>query len=116
MPFAAPRWCPRCGVSHPSGSECPVGAAERRAEVDRSRPSARHRGYDRRWEAARAAYLQAHPLCVVCGQQATEVDHAIPIALGGAMWDEANWQALCKPHHSAKTMREVNERRAPHHG
>jgi 5-methylcytosine-specific restriction protein A len=92
-----------------------VTAHERKAEVDRRRPGSRQRGYTSKWEKARAAFLRAHPYCH-CGAAATEVDHAIPVALGGAMWDETNWQSLCRSHHSAKTMREVNLRRVPRRG
>jgi 5-methylcytosine-specific restriction protein A len=84
--------------------------------VDRQRPSARQRGYTSEWEKRRAAFLRAHPNCVICGAPAVEVDHIVPVALGGAMWDEANWQALCKAHHSAKTMGELNQRRVPRRG
>ena len=45
---------------------------------------------------------------------ATEVDHILPIEDGGAMYDEANLQALCKPHHSRKTARDkANRQRSP---
>ena len=78
-----------------------------------SRESAHKRGYTRAWYKASKAYLQHHPLCVKClaenhVRQSTEVDHIIPHR--GDMklfWDsENNWQALCKPHHSAKTVAE----------
>jgi 5-methylcytosine-specific restriction enzyme A len=39
-------------------------------------------------------------------EEATEVDHIIPKAQGG-LDEESNLQSLCKPHHSAKTAREV---------
>jgi 5-methylcytosine-specific restriction enzyme A len=113
MPHAAPRWCPRCCSPHPAGSECPVGAAERLRQADRRRPTSRHRGYNGEWERRRATYLRAHRWCVVCGAPAQEVDHIVPVAAGGPMWDEANWQALCRRHHRAKTMTELNERRVP---
>jgi 5-methylcytosine-specific restriction enzyme A len=86
---------------------------ERLAAADRARPNARRRGYDQVWERRRAAYLQQHPWCVMCGQQAREVDHIVAVGAGGAMWDEANWQSLCRTHHRAKTMREINQRRVP---
>jgi 5-methylcytosine-specific restriction endonuclease McrA len=35
-----------------------------------------------------------------------EVDHIVPKKQGGTD-DESNLQSLCKPHHSAKTAREV---------
>ena len=36
----------------------------------------------------------------------TEVDHIVPLEDGGAMFDEANLQGLCKSHHSSKTARD----------
>lgn len=67
-----------------------------------SRPSAAKRGYDRKWRRIRAMYLKKHRRCVVCGEQATEVDHIIPLADGGSnKWE--NLQAMCKSHHSKKT-------------
>lgn len=68
--------------------------------------------YDTRWRMARLAYLKRNPLCVECAKEgrltvATEVDHIQPH--GGdrrLFWDQGNWQALCKRHHSEKTARE----------
>ena len=75
------------------------------------RKSSTQRGYDYRWQRARAAFLQSHPLCgdpymrhpnqVVL---ATDVDHRI--AHKGDMtlfWDPANWQGLCHDCHSYTT-------------
>jgi hypothetical protein len=48
---------------------------------------------------------------------ATEVDHEPPH--GGDMqkfWDRSTWRSRCKPHHSAKTRREVNAARAARGG
>jgi 5-methylcytosine-specific restriction enzyme A len=115
MPDAADRWCPRCRSPHPAGSECPVGKAERLARVDAQRPGARQRGYTGQWERRRATFLKKHRWCVICGEPAEQVDHIVPVAVGGSMWDEANWQPLCRHHHSAKTMGEMNERRVPRH-
>ena len=41
------------------------------------------RGYNRAWQKARKAYLEAHPLCVKCLEEgryvrATVVDHIVP--------------------------------------
>ena len=73
------------------------------------RLSASRRGYDRRWQRYRAAYLADHPLCVECGRVATEVDH-IHAVHGGQddplFWVSTNHQALCHVCHSAKTYRE----------
>lgn len=67
------------------------------------------RGYDGHWRKLRKRYLAKHPLCVKCEQAgkltpATVVDHIIPHRGNQAlMWDEDNWQALCKPCHDNKT-------------
>jgi 5-methylcytosine-specific restriction enzyme A len=80
--------------------------------LDRERPSAARRGYNSRWRRARAAYLARNPLCVRCQAQeriraATVVDHVVPHRGDPKLfWDEANWAALCKPCHDAKTARE----------
>lgn len=75
------------------------------------RPTARERGYTRKWQSARESYLQDHPLCVECLADevvtvATEVDHITPHRGDQTLfWDRNNWQALCKPCHSRKTVR-----------
>jgi 5-methylcytosine-specific restriction protein A len=86
-------------------------AAQRNREHDRRRGSFRQRGYDARWDKARAAYLRQHPMCVMCeraGRQvpATVVDH-IRAHRGDQrlFWDEANWQSLCLPHHNSTKQR-----------
>ena len=73
------------------------------------RPSRESRGYNNKWRKVRAAYLRKHPLCVKCMADgkfvaATVVDHVIPHRGDAAlMWDESNWQALCKHCHDCKT-------------
>lgn len=69
------------------------------------RGSAASRGYDARWRRARLAFLAEHPLCERCTKAgrttaATVVNHRIPHKGDQALfWDEANWEATCKPHH-----------------
>lgn len=70
----------------------------------------------RRWRKRRQDHLAAHPLCVMCEaagvvRAAAEVDHVVPIEQGGDIWSGDNLQALCKPHHSAKTAAETNAKR-----
>lgn len=81
--------------------------------VHESRGSAHSRGYGRKWREARLGYLARHPLCVHCLARgyvtaSIEVDHIVPHCGDPALfWDaENNWQALCKPCHSAKTVAE----------
>jgi len=71
------------------------------------RPSAAERGYDARWHKARKQYLRDHPVCVRCGNLATDVDHVIPHRGDlNLFWDQGNWQALCGLCHRQKTARE----------
>jgi len=73
--------------------------------------SSSERGYTWAWTKARNAYLQAHPLCVMCQAMkparvtaANVVDHIIPHQGDQALfWDsEGNWQSLCAPHHNGE--------------
>jgi 5-methylcytosine-specific restriction protein A len=64
------------------------------------------------WQGYRAAYLRAHPFCVLCADEglltrATVVDHKVPHEGSRALfWNPANHQALCKSCHDAKTATE----------
>ena len=84
---------------------CPEHQGEHPAEVR----SAVSRGYGKAWQKARAKYLEAHPLCVMCMQRgvyvkATVVDHIRPHRGDYQLfWDRNNWQALCKTCHDKKT-------------
>ena len=57
-------------------------------------------------------FLAAHPWCAHCGARATEVDHTIPLHMGGAD-DESNLQGLCHGCHAAKTALEQSARASP---
>ncbi len=99
---------PKHPCSHPG---CPNLTDSRYCEQHKQpdRPSASKRGYSSKWQRVSKAYLRKHPLCVKCYADgkfvtATVVDHIIPHRGDAAlMWDEANWQALCKPCHDKKT-------------
>lgn len=77
------------------------------------------RGYNGKWQRARADFLaQAdNVLCRMCQaiglvELATVVDHIVPHK--GDMelfWDRSNWQPLCKRHHDRE--KQQHERRAP---
>lgn len=65
----------------------------------------------------RARYLTDHPLCVECTKAgmttaATTPDHKVPLWAGGQDDLEENGQALCHPHHDAKTNCEARMRAA----
>jgi 5-methylcytosine-specific restriction protein A len=71
-----------------------------------------------RWKRERLAFLIDHPLCVDCKAEgyvvaATDVDHETPHRGNMVLfWDQSMWRPRCHSHHSTKTMRESNERRA----
>lgn len=105
MPSAAPRFC-TCGRHVvPAKQMCPCAKA-RKAKSDSDRPSARARGYDGAWEAARARHLARHPACVDCGEPATLVDHIISIRKAPhRRLDPTNFASMCAVCHGRKTAR-----------
>jgi len=59
--------------------------------------------------AIRSAFLNVHPLCVICLAKgrvtaATEIDHVVALMHGGTEQD--NYQALCHSCHQDKTARD----------
>ncbi|TDD47945.1 HNH endonuclease [Saccharopolyspora elongata] len=60
----------------------------------------------RRDVAFKAEHLRLEPNCRGCGRPAEQVDHILPLAKGGAMFDHANAQSLCGPCHNVKTRSE----------
>ena len=63
---------------------------------------------DARYKRARRAFLAMHPYCAACKTKgvimpSAELDHIVPLADGGPLWDAANWQALCETCHEKKT-------------
>ena len=74
---------------------------------ERKRGSSAQRGYGARWQKVRYSYLVSHPLCAICKEAATVVDHIIPHRGDGSLfWDYDNWQSLCKGCHDKKTLSE----------
>lgn len=71
--------------------------------------------YDHRWKKLRLLVLRKNPFCVECLKYnrytpASEVDHIIPHRGDKTnFYNEENLQALCKPCHSQKTGREIDE-------
>ena len=91
---------------------CPFHKQQQQREIDERRPSSSQRGYNARWNRERAVFLREHPYCIKCAAEghtvkATDVDHIIPHRGNpDLMWNQDNWQPLCKRHHLAKTARE----------
>lgn len=106
MPHTPPRPCADHGCPKlvTRGRRCPGHA---RAD-ERRRGSAARRGYGKTWQAIRAAYLAAHPICECspgCAEPATDVDHRDGSGpRGDNSWP--NLQAMAHGHHSRKTVRE----------
>ena len=72
------------------------------AQHDQQRGTAAARGYGGRWQRLRKMYLQSYPVCVRCGQPATDVHHIIARRNGGGdSYD--NLMALCHSCHSKVT-------------
>lgn len=90
-----------------TGGQC----TEHRRQADARRGSARERGYDARWERKRRRYLARHPICVLCGGQATVADHHPEsrrdlVAMGVPDPDaDDRLRPLCTPCHNAETAR-----------
>ena len=83
--------------------------------VQKPRTSPRERGYSSRWDRASEQHRRKHPFCIWCEQEgrlefAKVVDHKIPIADGGAMFDPSNWWGLCIRHHGLKGSMEIHAR------
>ena len=79
---------------------------ERAKEREQFRGSCVDRGYDWQWMKISKAYREAHPVCEICNDTATDdVDHIIPFkGLDDPLrtaWD--NLQAACRPCHNRKT-------------
>ena len=74
-----------------------------------NRATHRHRSIynSRRWKLTRRAVLFAQPLCLHCGDIATDVDHVTPIEDCVDPYDQANLQALCHSCHAIKTKQEM---------
>ncbi|MCH9019551.1 MAG: HNH endonuclease [Proteobacteria bacterium] len=99
---------PGCGVATRE-RYCPDHARHDERRYDATRPSSSRRGYDRPWRKKRLAFLHRHSECAIRGKNcpglAGEVDHIVPLARGGAD-NPSNWQPVCKPCHSTKTVTE----------
>lgn len=79
--------------------------AHARDKERRTRRKGLHVYNTKRWKVLARRVLFEQPLCP-CGEIATDVDHIKPLAKGGAPYDRANLQGLCKACHGRKTKRE----------
>lgn len=106
MPMRAPSIC-GCGRVVQTGRSCLGCMAARARTYEARRPSARERGYDSKWDRARADFLKANSVCVTCAAPARVVDHIIPHRGDKALfWRRSNWQPLCTRCHSSVKQRQ----------
>ena len=109
---ASPCTQPGCPALVDSGGRCPIHKRQQYRAQDQQRGTSTERGYNSRWQRARARYLRRHPLCVECLKAdrvvaAALVDHIIPHRGNKRLfWDESNWQSLCASCHDSKRGRE----------
>jgi 5-methylcytosine-specific restriction protein A len=109
MPKSPPRPCtkPGCGRLVHDGS----GRCEAHPKPAWSKPeTATKRTTGRKLQTMRAQLFTANPLCVMCEAEgrvteATQRDHIVPLAEGGAD-DESNVQGLCRECHDIKSKEE----------
>jgi 5-methylcytosine-specific restriction protein A len=100
MPTAPPRACARCGRPAQRGKPCVCKAPWE---------GTTHPHDDIHMAKLRTAKLATDPICQRsgCRHPATQVDHVIPLAEGGARYDWGNLQSLCAHHHAQKTTRDA---------
>lgn len=100
MPILKP--CLQCGRLFPASpnARCPEHqqtfdrARQRRRDAVRGSPSTR--GYGSDWQRLRLAVLERDGhRCHWCGKPATQADHLVPLARGGARLDPENVVASC---------------------
>lgn len=113
MPSAPMKPCSKVACSNLTRERyCADHAKLIQQRYDKERGTAAQRGYDSKWRKARLGFLRKHPLCTYCIAkglviEATVVDHIKPHKGDKILfWQRDNWQALCKSHHDAKTVRE----------
>lgn len=116
MPSKSKRPCKRNGCpevvdsgyceEHSEQESAPFSDASRSEE---SRKRKKHYG-TKRWQKVRKRVLRRDPICQMCEKNPSkEVDHIVPLAEGGDDSME-NLQGLCSSCHSAKTIRENQDK------
>lgn len=98
MPTAPPRRCLRCRAMI-TGTRCAT------CHPPWEHPSESWQGVSRAgWPKARAIQLRAYPDCVMCGDQASEVDHVDGTDYATQLCDPAMMRSLCRACHHRRTV------------
>src|SRR5215211_1877236 len=74
------------------------GRVQPSLEVER--PKQRSPELNSKWAKFAKSYLRKNPFCAECGRRGRDVpaqlvDHIIPRAEGGSLWDASNLMAMC---------------------
>lgn len=88
------RGCPVPGCDQLITADCPVHPPTTGASSG---------AYDEDWGKLARRHLEESPRCVRCGGPASEVDHVVPVRMGGRRLDRDNLRSLCHPCHSQIT-------------
>ena len=101
---------PEAPKQHRLKTATPYRAKAKRARPREHRQSSSARGYGRKWEAFRAAFLMSNPLCDFCKGKgiitpAQVVDHDIPHKGCPDLFWNNTFTALCKPCHDQTKQR-----------
>src|SRR5262245_29111116 len=90
--------CSKCGQPF----SAPLARTGRpRTRCDRCR-SNQDRIDGSKWRKLRALVLAEEPYCAVCGRPSSEVDHIVPLQLGGDAYARSNLRGLCKRCNASK--------------
>lgn len=111
-PRAAPSRCTqRCGRLATKHGRC-----DEHQRKPWENTSQRNQALDKtEWARTKAEHLALEPACRACGSTTRlEVDHIIPVAAGGALYDHGNLQTLCHDDHAEKTRHERAQARQVH--
>ncbi len=109
--MSVPRPCLDCGEPAPD-TRCGPCSAERLARVDRSRGSARERGYDAAWRRLSARAVRLQPFCTDCGTADDLTADHLPGAWekvqAGKRLDLGDIEVVCRGHNSARGARRTS--------
>lgn len=102
-----------CGCSVPKGQKCVhelKRQAARQRQNDEERGTSSARGYDADWSKLRFRHLHHNPLCVVCGDKASHVDHIKSVREAPHLrLEPSNLRSMCGPCHSRRTARDQSQ-------
>lgn len=100
---------PRCPEMAAVRGRCPQHAKALDKSLKSKPASQRHIYTTKRWKTMRRQVLSEQRWCATlgCPNLATQVDHIVPVAQGGASFDRSNLQGLCPRCHARKTARET---------